>query len=59
MDTNKLVGILLLLTGVMDLVWARTLAGRLTPAARTALSIFGVIFLLLGGAMTFGFIRAA
>ena len=58
MDTNRVIGALLAVTGLMDLVWARALAARLTPAARMGLLAFGIVFLLVGGAMLLGLVRA-
>jgi hypothetical protein len=59
MDPNRLVGFLLLATGVMDLVWARSLRDRLAPAARIALVVFGSIFLVVGGAVLMGWVKIA
>jgi hypothetical protein len=58
MTTNQLLGVLLALTGVADLVFARMLVDRLPPAARKAMSFFGVVFLVLGGALLSGLLRA-
>ena len=56
MDTNKLLGALLILTGVSDIVFARFL-GSLTPTTRIVFHVFGLVFVALGAALALGFVR--
>jgi hypothetical protein len=53
-DQFKLVGLLLLATGVADLAIAYTRGALLSPIARTALVGIGLFFIVLGGGMTLG-----
>jgi hypothetical protein len=57
MDTNFLLGVVMLVTGVADLAMARSLGDKLPPAARIGLSSFGVLFLVLGAALVLRFVR--
>ena len=57
MDTNTLLGVLLLGTGVADLLVARSLAGRLPGASRIGLTMFGIVFVLVGLALALGWLR--
>ncbi len=59
METNKLLGLALLMTGIMDIVIVRMMGPKLAPAARNAITTFGLGFLLLGAAVTFGIIKLA
>jgi len=59
MDANKLIGMLMLMTGVLDVIVFRTMGPKLAPQARVALLAFGIGFFMLGVAVTFGFIRLA
>ncbi|MFM9941936.1 MAG: hypothetical protein ACKVP7_20835 [Hyphomicrobiaceae bacterium] len=59
MDTNKLLGLALLMTGIMDIVIVRMMGPKLAPAVRTAITTFGLGFLMLGVAVTFGVIKLA
>jgi len=57
MDTNTLLGVLFVATGVADLAMARMLAGKLPPAARTGLMLFGIVFLAAGAALALRLVR--
>ena len=57
METNTLLGVLLMATGVADIVISQALGARLTPAAKVGLSTFGILFVVLGAALSFGFLR--
>ena len=59
MDTNKLIGMLLLMTGILDIIVYRTMGPKLAPQARAAILTFGLGFLMLGAAVTFGVIKLA
>ena len=57
MDTNQLLALLFIGTGLMDLAIAWFVGGRMTPAARRGLNLFGSVFLVLGLAILLGHIR--
>ena len=57
MDTNTLLGGLMLATGVADILISRALGARLSPAAKVGLSTFGIFFVIVGAALSFGFLR--
>ena len=46
MTTNTIIAVLLGIGGIGDIVLARALAGKLPPAARTALTFGGILFLV-------------
>jgi hypothetical protein len=58
MDANKLLAVLLLVTGVADIVLARALRERLPPASQSLLILFGAGFIVLGVLMGLGVVRA-
>ena len=57
METNQLLALLFIGTGVMDLGIAWFAGARMAPAARRALNLFGSVFLVLGFAIFLGHIR--
>ena len=57
METSKLIGILLVLTGIGDLAIAHFMGPRIAPPARLAMRVFGILFLLLGLAVATNLVR--
>jgi hypothetical protein len=53
-DQFKLVGLLLVATGVMDIAVAHVRRGQLGPITRMALIGIGLLFIVLGGGMALG-----
>jgi hypothetical protein len=56
MDQGKMIGLLLLATGIADVVLARQLS-QLSSGARTVLYLFGGAFIALGAMLLFGYQR--
>ena len=54
METNKLLGLVLLLTGAADLVMARMLGPKLGPQAALAIQVFGAGFIFVGSLLSLG-----
>ena len=54
MEPNKLLGSVLLLTGVADIVLAQVIGAKLSSQVRLVIQIFGAGFVILGSMLSLG-----
>ena len=59
MDPNKLLGIVMVGIGLVDLWVARRFADKLTGPTRGLLPVMGIGFIAVGAAIVFGLLRVA
>ena len=57
MEANKLLGLVLLATGVGDMAMVKFMGEKLAPAARSAILVSGGAFMLGGAALLLGYLR--
>ena len=57
METNKLLGMVLMFCGVADIMIARLMGDRLPAKARTVLSVSGAAFIGVGSLLSLGFLK--